>query len=407
MSLQCRGVLALGLAVASLPLDVRVAAQAQSLAPPSPTVRDSLGVRVVEYPTLAPMPSRSRRSANPLPEGLDRLAPAFRLEPTPFLDIGGVRQREVEELDAQHPLLGAVVLASGVVVVNDRVALKFFSADGRLLHVAGRRGRGPVEFQQTRSVCEVPGTGVLAFDLLDGRVSVWTERGAHLRTFARMGALAGGACGTRGEFAVARAETTKRLGTQLRVEHVMVDASGRVVRRLGMLPAAEFLNGLQLAPSVVPTADGIVVGAASVYELQWRRRDGTVRQIARLSAPVAAITAAEWRAHVEATVPRGGDPAARRARIARMLAQHPNGSFPAFATVLVDPQERVWVQDYENATRWTVFRPDGTIVGRMTFALPGLGQQFRLLQVGADFVLVREDDDDGAAHIRAYRFRGW
>ena len=76
-------------------------------------------------------------------------------------------------------------------------------------------------------------------------------------------------------------------------------------------------------------------------------------------------------------------------------------TFPAYANIQVDDLDNLWVREYdmlgEERGDWTVFAPDGTLLGTLN-----AGGHFRLLHVGADFVLGRWQDEDDVEFVRMY-----
>ena len=104
---------------------------------PEPVVRDSVGIRIVEYPSLAPLPAPgSSARPNPLRTHLNQVAPAFRMETRPFMELGGLRDNEDEEFNTRTPIFNVLELSNGTVVANDYAHLKFYSTDGRFLRIA-------------------------------------------------------------------------------------------------------------------------------------------------------------------------------------------------------------------------------------------------------------------------------
>lgn len=77
-----------------------------------PTIRDSAGVRIVEYRSLRRAPS------------------LLRVGERPFLHLAGLRDDAHEELDSRRPWLSATELTNGTIVVNEFTLLKFFSTSG-------------------------------------------------------------------------------------------------------------------------------------------------------------------------------------------------------------------------------------------------------------------------------------
>ena len=371
---------------------------------PRPVIRDSAGVRIVEYPTLAPvLPPVSAVQDNPFTASLRRLPLAIRVEPKPYLDLGGIRDNEAEEFNHTHPYLTATQLSSGVIVVNDRNQLKFFDAKGTFIRAVGRRGRGPGEFEQTEEVCLMRGDSLLVRDI-DGRMSVWDSRGGHVRTYARFGRALAGGCRADGAVVVPTvASFSDGRPENENIPYRLARPDGTTVRELGRLPALRFAAMLMWSPSIIPRGDELYVASARTWEIRIQSLAGRPRQITRLTKPVPAITDAEWRRRSEGQTPRDMAPKERASAIARRIAQQPSGPYPALSIVHVDPKHRVWVSDFESFSGWTILDATGVIRGR--FFLRGAGiARVQLVGVGANHIVVLEDDDEGGVHLRFYRF---
>ena len=369
---------------------------------PRPIIRDSAHVRIIEYPTFAPeLPPFSMSQRNPLQSSLRELPQAFRVEARPFLDLGGGADGD-EEFDATHPYLSATRLSNGVIVVNDRVQLKFFTSTGKFLRSRGRSGGGPGEFTQTMEVCRFRGDSLLVRDI-DGRHSVWNSQGDHVRTYPRIGHVASGGCTPNGLVIVQHnARASDLLSTTDLARYRIAHLDGSVARELGLLPSTRGQGGLIWSPSIVPVEDELYVANARSYELTIRSNAGRLRQITRLTKRAAEISDAEWRLRAELQIPKTASRVERQRRVATTIAQKPQGSYPAYSLVRVDAKRRVWIQDFESQSGWTILGADGMLLGR--FVLPGADiSRTQLVGVAVDHVVVFEEDTDGHVHLRFYR----
>ncbi|HLM69447.1 MAG TPA: hypothetical protein VK358_18040 [Longimicrobium sp.] len=124
--------------------------------------RDSAGVRIVESAGNAAVA-------------------IWRVGPERLVELGG-------------PDAGFVNVASALRTRNGFVAadagtgeLRFYDAEGRQLHKAGGKGRGPGEFQYIGWIGMLPGDSLAAWDPLARRVSVFAPGGAYARSFAPAG----------------------------------------------------------------------------------------------------------------------------------------------------------------------------------------------------------------------------
>lgn len=373
---------------------------------PNPVVRDSAGVRIVDYPTLSPVASSiTGGSEKPLTAKLRYLPHAFVSDSIPYLDIGGIRGSEKEEFDPGHSVLSALELANGNIVVNDKTRLMFFTAAGRFVRSVGRHGRGPGEFLQTREICALTGDTILAIDFVDGRLSLWDAQGKHLRTFASAGRMPLGACTADGNLIVESRDpvidvpyTRDRLS-----RYRLLKPNGGLVRELGMLPAPIFGGGVGRSPSIVIVQDELFVAGARLYEVSVTDRRGRLRRVTRLSGPVSAIAEADWRRRAERMIPRKVAANERAARVADAMLAMPKGPFPAYSRVRVDPAKRIWILDYESQTGWTVLDSTGVLLGRVELPGAGMGVPVQLVGVASDHLILWQHDGDGAAHLRFYR----
>ena len=345
----------------------------------------------------------SPRAANPLASTLRGLPQAFRFEPTPYLDIGGARDNEQEELDSRHPMLMAAELSNGTVVVNDRVQLKFFTNRGAFIRAVGRAGSGPGEFVQTREVCRLRGDSLLAIDYSSGRLSLWDASGKHLQTYARPGIIEWGSCLPDGSVIVRDVLRSTTAGDDQGgrlVQYRLVRPDGAVVRDLVHLPSAP-LSAVQPQPTVLLVGDHLLVAGARTWELRLQEVSGRVLRMTRFGKPPISITDQEWKERTQRTIPRGSSPENRK-RIKTFMARKPD-VYPAYWRVRVDPAGRIWVQDYESRGAYTVLDANGVLLSR--FHLPGSGALSRkdLVGIAADHVVVLDEDGDGALHLRFHR----
>ena len=77
--------------------------------------------------------------------------------------------------------------------------------------------------------------------------------------------------------------------------------------------------------------------------------------------------------------------------------------FPAIGRVRVDQSSNIWIGDYGDPRRWTVFRKNGELVGRVVLPWAGAEARSELVEIGADYVAVKHFDSDGAVHLTYHR----
>jgi hypothetical protein len=368
-----------------------------------PRVRDSAGVRLVEYPDLGPAPARSStRAVNPLLPQLAQFRPVIQLESKPFLRLGGLHDREEDELDSRHSMLSVVELGSGILVVMDRTRLLYYDRNGALLHVAGRRGRGPGEFLQTASICALPGDTVMVIDFVDERITVWDGNARHLATHARPGAVVYGGCHPRGDVVVRDPGTfgTIRDTIDQLIQYRLVSPSGARSRPLGPHPAP--VSGYPVPrPMLIHDGKRLIVGNGRTYEIRTYDTSARLLQVTRLLRHREVITDDDWEAQIRLAIPRNATPAQAGATRTRMSQQRPY-RLPAFNNLRLDRQGRLWVSDYASEQGWTVFDSSGMIVGRFDVA-GGPMTRVGIAGFGRDFVALRSMDSDHVVHLEFYR----
>lgn len=370
---------------------------------PKPTIRDSAGVRLIEYSTLSPMPPTWAAVKNPLRGELANLPPALQIDPRPFLSLGGLRTNPEEEFDASHPMLSATELTNGTIVVNDRAQLKFFTRTGRFLRAVGRKGMGPGEFQQTRKVCRFHGDMLLVVDFVGDRLTLWDANGEHIRTYPRIGRVH--ACHAGGALVVqdATVEAVANSAGDLMGSYALRRPDGTLVRELGMLPASFSAGGMSRSPAILPIGNELYIGNARVYEVQVQGFDGRIRRSTRITGPLVPISDEQWQQHAEAMVPRDAT-TEQRALFESFTRTKPFDYFPAFWKVRIDPVGRTWIQDFESAANWTVLDSSGVIMGRFEVPGAGLGSRSQLVGLGADYVVLLQEGAGGSVHLKFHHF---
>ena len=355
----------------------------------SPVIRDSAGVRIVEY--------RSRETVRDAPS-------PFKLESNPWLQLGGLKENLEEEFDFTHPFLAPTRLSDGRIAVTDWASIKFFDSTGRFLGSAGRSGRGPGEFTQLRRVCLLRGDTLLAIDYSDGRLSLWDGQGNLIRAYTRIGYLATDPCFPDGTLLAQRPPPGKRsaiTGPQ-RANFARFKLDGTVITEVGDLPLDEYGPIMRLA-TVIASTDRIYVADAKSYEVRVKSRSGQLTWILRVLAPPMEITDDRWRSEIDRRIPPDVPPAQRRAQIAREMQLPRPDVFPAYRRVRVDPVHRLWIQSYEKPELWTVFDSVGVLLGNVRLpqfdAGPGV-----LAAIERNALAILHPDADGARRISFYRF---
>lgn len=376
---------------------------------PQPRIRDSAGVRIVEYPELGPPPiPQDSQAVNPLVPDLRNIR-QIAIDSVPFLTSGGAKEREIEELDSKYSIPSVLVLSDGSFVVPNKTRLMFYGSDGAFLRDAGRFGGGPGEFRNIGFMCLAPGDTILVSDQWGVRQSLWSKTGEHIRTFSRHGDVSFGACDPRGgivmsDFTKAKAPPSDefQLPGDFNVPFVSIRADGKLLQDLGahrvstkgwMHPMTTFALG----------TEEFHVGFARDYEVHTFDSSGQLKRITRLVRKRALYTDEQWRKLIEASAKR----AESKERADAIRRGHERigkpYKYPAYDVLRLDRKSRVWINDYGTASNWTVLDSSGVIVGRAELAggaYPGV-----LVGFGNDFVVVSTVDSDLAREVRFYRLR--
>ena len=364
----------------------------------SVTVRDSVGIRIVEN--------------GPLP--LD--APSWETS-GPTLEIGTL------DGDAEYQLFqirGAVRLPDGRVVVANAGSheLRWYGPDGDHIRSVGSEGEGPGEFTGISFLARF-GDSLLVYDRRQTRATIFDLEGALIRSNQIEGARFPGVTGVFGDGSVLAAgdapmEPTGGSGVVRRDALVrLFDPNGVPVHEFGtfsgqesyisitadMAMVARFTGARSFQSSVV--ADRIVMGSTDQYEFRRYDRTGAVRSIVRLDRPQVAMTHQDYQAvkaqQLESVSEEG------RARFAEFTEAQPEPeTLPSFSRIMGDATGSVWIEDVlhpqADHQQWTVFNLDGTALNRIRF-----GKDFRLHEVGVDYVLGVATDELDVERLQLWR----
>ena len=316
------------------------------------------------------------------------------------LDLGGLRDNPNDEFDSRNPFLAAARLSTGALVVNDYAQLKFFSSAGRFVRAAGRAGSGPGEFHQIREICIIHGDTILTIDGSNGQLTFWDSSGRHISTYTRPGFVPQRGC-LRDGTVVVRAPPTRTQGTLgITAEYTIRRRDGSVVQSLGELPAPLYIPPVFWEPTVLVANNLVYVAPATSFEVSIRDTLGHNLRVIRVLDPPRSITDDDWRRMFASTVPGSDLDPTKAKEVARLMSRPRPSQLPAYHAVSLDPKGRIWVGDYEDRRLWTVFAPNGEVIGRVT--LP-IGTE--LAGIEDDEIVVRHRDSDGAIRLTFHRLR--
>ena len=355
------------------------------------TVRDSLGVSIVEYASL--------------PTGL------------PHWTVSEVAEVRVGSLDGSGPdvfgnVADVVETSEGVIVVADGFdrELRAFDSAGVHLWSAGQRGEGPGEFEVITAVSVIRGDSIAVFDGTALRVTIFTEFGVLARDY-RLGDLAGtrpprrAAGVTRAGQLVGLSSRLSPLPSQTAryetfVGPVFYDAVGSLVAEAPSLSAGDFVIfrnndarrsyssiGLPMGRSIQLAIGPETIAVATQQRFEILRYDGSGSLIEVLRVATPAVPPDEDR-YEAISGPTGG-----------FLAD----SLPALGRIHLDVADRLWVEEYvplyEDRTEgWWVFTSDGNLQARAT-----IPADFSPRVIGEDHVLGVTEDSLGVHYVERRR----
>jgi hypothetical protein len=371
-----------------------------------PIIRDSAGVRVVEYSDAA------------LP-----LTPAWTIGTAPLVDVGG---NEADSANQFFRIRSVAALPGGSFLVANASTseIRIYDRTGRRVGSVGRHGAGPGEFDLLGWATVGAGDSIVAYDPQQQRVSVFGREGGAPRTFSLdLPSL-------RFPFARQRLSDGSILVTS---EDVFTPASAKGVHRELLVlqrvsstgrSRGEFLRlpgddkyvlpekgGVRVTPlafgrAVVLSAGDstLYVGGTDEYNIRGFTLAGTTRLILRVSRKPRAVTADVIAAF-------------SRRELSRIEGQHWRSFFtamydsmtypatmPQFSALRVDDHERLWVRDYplhpDSTPIWRVFDSTGAALGTVT-----MPASFDLHSIAGDRVFGVWRDGDDIEHVRVYALR--
>jgi hypothetical protein len=333
---------------------------------------------------------------------------AWTLAATPLLSIGGGTMPG-HELDRVY---GGALLPDGSVVIGNSGTgeLRFFNRNGSLIRAAGRKGRGPGEFQAVSWLRPYRGDSLLVFDLYLQRFSVWTQAGAFARTFQLPGNWpAARAVGVfpdgRILFAVDEQPDPRAAEGISRTEFdlVRVDPVGEHADTVGRFAGPDWLlyrRSASFAATQPPfgrTAHAEVSGQDVLYAssdsgvVRVYRQDGVQRTF-RVPGGARRLQ----RRAVEDALNQIRDPAERQA-VTRYTRDLAGASAPRVEEMRVDRHGNVWIRTPSPAlgtSRWLVMALAGEQIGSID--LPSGSMP---LDIDRDVILLQETDGDGVQRV--------
>jgi hypothetical protein len=347
----------------------------------------------------------------------------LRVLPDPLLVIGG---NEDDTTQIFAVVAGATRLPNGNILVGDRgnFALQLFAPNGRHLRSLGRKGAGPGEFGYLARFWRC-GDSLITWDIDGHRASVFNLDLEFVRFFRFGTPEVGGqvpyasACNAQGTFVhygwgtgqdprpptyrttapfwLSRAdvEVGPVLGRFPASERLVHESEGRVVGS-GPLP-------LGRESDVAIGRDRVYIGTAESFEILVFGPDGRrLPPLRKADAAERPVTRADIDAVLELAL-AAARPDRHRAIQAQYASIRYPRTLPPYRALRVDALDQLWVEEYPRpqaaAVTWTVFAPDGRLVGEA--ALP---RHLSVFEIGRDYVLGRYlDPEEAIPQVRMYR----
>lgn len=374
---------------------------------PQATMRDSVGVVIVE--------NRSPWSG----EG-----GGWSIAAEPSLSIGTVQGEDAYQL---FGVAGAHRFPDGrIVVVNaGSREVRVFGPDGTHLRSFGRRGAGPEEFEipvlvgvvgdtllvvdapQHRLTLVHPDQGFMGLARVSNDVGGWLYPSG---TFANGQVVFGGAFDMRriGELknGMNRAHTfyrSCRLDGSLAVDFGDKDGTEFFIKDLegSDQDARPALIPFAKGPLATVSPDYFFFSDRDGYEIEAYEPSGRMARLIRLEGDPVSVTPADGERYVEGEVEDTEDPEQATAMRAYLSALPLPEFFPSHGPMLADREGYLWVEDYQPpsapAPLWSVFDPAGALVARIT-----LPDRFQPLEIGADYLLGVGRDEMDVEYVQMY-----
>lgn len=377
-------------------------ADAGAVNPAAFTVRDSVGIEIVQNDGYAWDPGNE-----------------WRLAEAPEVDIGVLEGDSVYQM---FRVSDVTLLADGrVAVANSGTGeIRVYDQRGRFLSATGRLGDGPGEFRRLRALRPYRGDSLVAWDASSQRISVLTGDGVISRTIQLTRAMSSGELiGSLAEGSFLLQEERLTISdTELQQQQLSLweyQPDGTVADSIGLYPyrkmiPIEYGRGRLIAPpafspeaSVASSGATVYVGSALEAEVLEVGSTGEVRRRIRWAASARVVEQADldlYRARELAGIDESEERALRRAYLDK--APHED-RFPAYERIEATRDGELWVQLYrpptdDGPTRWLVFDEQGRALGEI--AVP---RRFRIDEIGRHYVLGVERDELDVEHVRLYR----
>lgn len=360
----------------------------------SGVVSDSAGVTVF---TVSPEASRDRWTVSGQP--IVSIAPDTGAEASPLFFITGVHRFDD----------GALVVAS-----SGTSELRYFSRNGDLMKIVGRKGDGPEEFGSLGFVQDLRDS-LWVYDLTHSRFAVLDRearfgRLVSLRTWGvlwtqAVGIFDDGSILLRNREPVSQAPGLNTINEQVSVGHA--NGSTTTLRRVFFTHTYHHRMGAGLMDAGLPFRR---VGVVAVHGQEWFYTDGAAYRVERYdqdgilrgvyvyAAEPPPVTQTDFELLLN-QMRRGR---AQPSTSEQMLRQTPlPKQMPAYAALKVDRAGNVWARPYQGGVSrncWHVYQAKPVV-----FAEACLPDRFEVFEVGEDWVLGVGRDSLDVESVAVYR----
>ena len=353
------------------------------------------------------------------------------LSDTPLVTVGGRDERPDYQTVYNS---GALRLADGQLVLADDATreLRFYDAAGTHVRTAGGEGSGPGEFNRLRTIARLRGDTIFAWDQVQSRSSLFSADGAHLRTAplpalheirgtlqrrhprhfaigATMHALHSGWLVVEPQLEPNMERLSGTLAFQDTLVLYAIDPSGEQYRPIGSYPGPEWFfhdgSGRRL-----PFGEDLRLAAGDDAVYVGSTRDRTIRVV----SPGSGQTIGSIQLPLKARAPSADDVEQLRSRSLGRMRPELRGrvtayldavpwpdSMPLYSDLRVAADGRLWVQAYRAPTdelqEWLILEPAGRHVASVS-----IDPSAKVMDAGADFVVVRVTDEMDLQEIRVY-----
>jgi 6-bladed beta-propeller protein len=250
-------------------------------------------------------------------------------------------------------------------------SIRVYDANGKFLRKAGREGSGPGEYQQIGGLAVLNDGKIAVYDPALGRVSILDAQGNFMRSFQlQTGFFTNDAfhVDDAGHFYVkasAQLPNPGELGLDRPVNWIKASSTGQVLdtfpQPVGRTPPVQLYGGphdsrVDPLVSTLSRLGGVVSGSPLTYSIDVQRPGQTRLVIQREYKPIALAGAekSEWEA-MAAWLSK--QPTSRSFRDGKPI-DGPTAKYnaptvkPAFRSLRVDEENRIWVERYVSASKF-------------------------------------------------------